>query len=99
MPKLDDHKATVLAMKDEGKSNREIAAWFETSEKSVRRALKRWAKGEGVNLQMHGDQAVIETQSMDKVTDPKELMREVGLDPKEWHQESIDVSKWGRMGG
>jgi UDP-2,3-diacylglucosamine pyrophosphatase LpxH len=98
MSKLDEYRSTVEAMKAEGKSNREIAAFYDTSEKSVRRALKRWARGDGVNFLVRDGKAVIETQSIDKAADPVVLMKEVGLSPDDWHIESVDTSKWGRVG-
>jgi predicted phosphodiesterase len=98
MSRLDEFRLTIEVMKSEGKSNREIAAFYDTSEKSVRRAFKRWAKGDGVTFQVRDGKAVIETQSIDKAADPVVLMQEVGLNPEDWHIEAVDTSKWGRVG-
>lgn len=94
MSKLDEHKETVLAMKAEGRSNRAIGHWHGVSEKSVRRALKRWATADDARPK---EQVVFTTQSTRLVTDPEELMRELGVDPSDWHVDSIDVNRWGNV--
>lgn len=98
---LDEYRTVIEAMRNEGKSNSEIAREvsslynFPTSEKSIRRAFKRWAKKSSASVKLVGNRAEIVTPSIRLVTDPEELMRELGLDPDQWVIPNVIVNRWG----
>lgn len=99
---LDSYRSYVEKEKSRGVSNRQIAIDITklgtpTSEKSVRRALKRW-KTNVVAFQMNGEEAIISAPPSRLVTDPEELMKELGVDPRDWEITNIVVNKWGDMG-
>lgn len=101
--KLDSYRDVIENMRNiEGKSNSEIARELlkfydvSTSEKSIRRAFKRWLKKEtGSSVKIHGNLAEIVTPSTRLVTDPEELMRELGVAPEDWEVSNIVVNRWG----
>ena len=49
---LDNYKKEVVALIKSGRSRREVAEKFGVSEKSIRRALKRWDKDSNTNMKV-----------------------------------------------
>lgn len=95
---LDLHREFILKMKGDGESNRKIADELGTSEKSVRRALKRFSRTGEVNVSIDKSGITIESNATRIVTDPEELMRELGVKPEEWDVDSVVVNRWGDAG-
>lgn len=101
--KLDEYRTQIEQLRNvQGYSNSEIvrelklAYGIDTSEKSIRRAFKRWMKKEtGASVKILGNLAEIVTPSTRLVTDPEELMRELGVAPEDWEVSSIIVNRWG----
>lgn len=92
---LDDFKDII--QKRQGRySNREIVNLlaakyaFKTSEKSLRRAYKRWASEDQ-------QPELIEATSevSDAPVQPEQIITEFGLDPDEWDVVGGTVNKWG----
>jgi predicted phosphodiesterase len=89
---LDSHRKVIENLKRQGFSNRYIAVYYGVSEKSIRRALKRWDREDS---ETEPNEIVVEAEKPIKVTDPDELMHELGVNPEEWHVDTIDAGKWG----
>lgn len=99
--KLDEYRSVIEQSRNRGQSNSQIARnlfevhGVETSEKSIRRAFRRWGKLSGASVKIQGNLAEIVTPSTRLVTDPEELMRELGVEPEDWEISSIVVNRWG----
>lgn len=85
---LDPNKERVLDLLKRGYTKAYIAGYFNTSRKSVNRALKRWEAESVV-------EKIVETVDTRIVTDPESLMRELGIDPEEWQVRDVVVNRWG----
>lgn len=109
---LDAQREYVLQLAEDGYSNRAIAnilyaAGVHTSERSIRRALKRWrmertgstnkARAEKVGIRIVDDTATIVGEPSESLNSPEELLRERGLDPEDWEVKSLTVNEWDSM--
>lgn len=71
-----------------------------TSERSIRRALKRWgvtrpgSVAEHPGITIEGDDAEATSKVSTGFTTPEDLMLERGLDPDEWDVASMTVNEW-----
>lgn len=100
---LDAQRQVIEKLLSEGKSIRQVAEQIPgTSERSVRRALRRWghaqasqsSKFERAGFRLDGDEADITTPPSPTLNDTDSLMRERGLDPEEWEISSLIVNEW-----
>lgn len=100
---LETHRKTVEEWVEDGLSNAEIidnlaALKIPTSERSVRRALRRWEVerpiGEDPSFKLDGDVAEIVGAPAHKLNTPEDLMIERGLDPEEWEIVSMTINEW-----
>lgn len=102
---LDQHRKTIEQwVSKEGFNNGEVVAALAelgvpTSEKSVRRALKRWGikrafSGDKAGLKVDGDIAVVTSKATLDYSDPESLLKERGLKPHEWEIGSVTVNEW-----
>lgn len=89
---LDDFKDQVLYLLESGKSINFIAKKFDSSSRSVRRAIKRWNEYDD---ELTKEVSYDDLDNLDSITDPKTLMKELGLDPNEWTVREADVSRYG----
>lgn len=70
-----------------------------TTERSIRRAMKRWGisrngEVEQPGLVVEGDTAEATSKATTEYTTPEDLMEERGLDPKDWEVVSMTVNEW-----
>lgn len=108
---LDPHQTTIEELTLRGLSNREIGEHLRsegvesgTSERSIRRAKKRFgiqssgsATGpEPAGATISGDVAEItsEPTAKLKLNTPENLMEERGLDPEEWEVTLVTINEW-----
>lgn len=113
---LDGFRTQIEAWLAEGRSYRQIAAHvgkeagFVTSERSIRRAVRRWglsteqsrpqnARPERESFRMAGDEAEFTTPPSINTDDVDELIRERGLDPEDWDAHAVTVNKWDSPAG
>ncbi|WP_028058372.1 hypothetical protein [Candidatus Solirubrobacter pratensis] len=107
---LDAHREFILDLHARPFTNPEIvrelyALGVTTSERSVRRALRRWGAvapgddhAEKAGVRIDGDQATVTSRAATVLNSPGELLRERGLDPDEWEITSLTVNEWDTMG-
>lgn len=112
---LEGHRENIEEWLAEGKSRRWIAAHlqslgFDTSERSIRRAIRRWELNTGGSrkqqygpqfedpgMRMMGDEASVTSDPRawkDYLNDTGSLLRERGLDPDDWEIHSLIVNEW-----
>lgn len=101
---LDQHRTKIEQWVSENWSNSDIAAALAefgvpTSDRSIRRALRRWGieRPPGVErpgLKVDGDEAEVTSPASSGFTTPEDLMKERGLDPKEWEVAGMTVNEW-----
>lgn len=110
---LDGYRDQIEAALARGQSYRQIVRWLEdtfnleTSERSLRRAVRRWGiagnrkqhapQFDRPGVHVHGDEA-------DVTSDPRtwkgylnntdDLLIERGLDPEDWQIQSLVVNEW-----
>lgn len=97
--KLDEKQAEITDYVNRGFSNIEIARHFNTSEKSIRRALKRWNIVRPKGLERPGqsisdDEATLIGSVTDIVPDWETFMADNGFDPDEWEVDRSTINKW-----
>lgn len=90
----------------EGNTNREIQEalaemGLPSSERSIRRARKRWEVGdskvtkpESARADIRSDEADITGHPTLTLSTPEDLMIERGLDPEEWEVVSMTINEW-----
>lgn len=101
---LDEHRDQIEHLVTQFKSNAEIvrilgSKGVETSDKSIRRALKRWGverpKGmEKPGTKRRNDEAYVISTPSDVLADPDTLMRERGFNPEEWEVLEATINEW-----
>jgi hypothetical protein len=111
MSPLDPHQQTIEELTLRGLSNREIGEHLRsegvesgTSERSIRRAKKRFGiteedianAPEPAGAKISGDVAEItsEPTAKLKLNTPEDLMKERGLDPAEWEVTLVTINEW-----
>lgn len=101
---LEKFKDEILDWVESGYSNADIVNFLkeegvQTSDTSIRRALKRW----GINrisippkaVTYEGDKAEITTQAKgDGPIDHEDALRDRGLNPEEWEVERLRITDW-----
>lgn len=68
-----------------------------TSERSVRRALRRWSislSPDSTGFKIEGDEAEVTSKPSSDAIDHEELLRSRGLDPDEWDVSHLTVNEW-----
>lgn len=76
-----------------------------TSDQSIRRAIKRWGwehasvEGEASELRLDEDNLDVIGAPSAQWTTPEDLLRDRGLDPEDWANDSFRVSEWEDVGG
>lgn len=112
---LDGYRKQIEAYLTEGRSYRQIASLIGiesqlvTSERSIRRAVRRWglsttqsrpqgARPERESFTLEGDRAEFTTAPSPDLDDIDALIRERGLDPEEWEIHDVTVNKWDSAG-
>jgi hypothetical protein len=113
---LDAHRKELTDLVWSGASFSQIievmrAKGVKTSERSVRRALRRWEQTptpqswakeheEKPRTKIKGDEAEVVTKATTgDLNTPDELLRERGLPPEEWEVTSVIVNEWDGPGG
>lgn len=105
---LDQHRQKIETwVSAEGYSNSEVVRALAqlgvpTSERSVRRALRRWGlksagaapKPEKPGAKVNGDSAVVTSNLMLDYSHPDDLLRERGLEPEDWEISSVSLNEW-----
>jgi hypothetical protein len=101
---LDSHRATIEQWVATGYSNTLIVnalanLGLETSERSLRRAFKRWGLSrpraeEQPGLKIEGDDAEVTGSASFVLNTPDDLLNERGLNPDEWEVNSLIVNEW-----
>lgn len=101
-----DVRDYVLGLHEAGESNRRIAkavteAWdIPTSDRSISRAVERWAKQETEvkTIDVSGDEATVTTEpranAKPEIGDPEQFMREHNIDPAEWDVTGQKLNWW-----
>lgn len=79
---------------------------IQTSDRSIRRALRRWGiepntKAEKPGLKLDGDDAEItgKPQTQAGLSSHVDLMLERGLDPEEWEVTNLTINEWDGVDG
>lgn len=103
--RLDDYQTQIEAWVTSGKSYRSIAKELETSEASIRRAVKRWKgdtegqpKFDRPGLHIDGDDAEVTSDPRAQLSDKDSLIRERNLDPKDWEVSNVVINEYGPVG-
>lgn len=103
---LDPYRSEISSWFDEKLSTAEVIEAIEdefeikTSERSVRRARKRWevepepSEPLPVSTSIRGDEADLVSRPSAKLNTEYDLMRERGLDPEEWEVVSMTINEW-----
>jgi hypothetical protein len=106
---LDAQRSLVEQLASEGKSNSHIlielaALGVNTSDRSLRRAFRRWGidrNGETTpdGVQVDGDTAEVTNSNVSlKDTDLETVLRNRGIDPDEWQVPGFTVNEWDGPG-
>ena len=103
---LEPYQDQILAWTEEHLSNKEIEEnlaqlGIPSSERSIRRAKKRWGFGENpiekpepAGIELRGDEADITSEASVKPKTPEQLMEDRGLDPEEWEIITMTINEW-----
>lgn len=102
---LEAQKERVLHLRSQGLGPDAISKHLRqegvaTSEKSIRRALKRWGAPpapDQTSFKIDGDTVEITSKPSSKLISPEELLRERDLDPEEWEVTSLIVKEYSAM--
>lgn len=105
---LDQERDYIESLVQEGRNRQEIVAslaskGISTSERSIRRALKRWTghkeKSTLNQTRVYGDEADITSDNAALLNNPTALIEERGLDPEDWTVDSVTMNEWDSPSG